>query len=177
MKSIALLSFVASVALADPCQAATYSFTGFFGETLPPGQTDYTATFDFTLPGVISLDTEIAASSMSDCSTHASACVGATFYMDAAAAGLDPEHPDWQAIALSTSSVTTYYYFEAPAFAVPGVHASVGVGNPGTLTVSPSAVPEPGSPGLMLSALGLLLGVSTSLRRRDRASPALGLDA
>jgi len=163
MKSITILAFAAGLALTIPCRAATYSFSGFFGEPLPPGQTDYTATFDFTIPGEITSDTTIAASSMSECMTHASPCVSATFYMDSAAAGLS-SHSDWEALGLSTSTTTAYYYFEGPAFGVDGTHADVDGDGPATLTVSASAVPEPAS--LALIGLGLPLLLVASVKRR-----------
>jgi hypothetical protein len=165
MKSTLLVAMIAAgLAISLPGHAATYSFSGFFGETLPPGQTDYTATFSFTTTGFITSDTTILASEMTECSTHASACASATFYTNAAAAGLSPDHPDREAIAFSGQYSTSYYYFEAPAFTVDGVHTAVqGVG-PGTLTVNASAVPEP-SP-IALLGVGLPVLMVASIRRR-----------
>jgi len=163
LKSI-LATMVAGLAISTATHAATYSFTGFFGEPLPPGQTDYTATFSFSTAGYITSDTVILASAMKTCTTHASACASATFYSDAAAAGLAPAHPEWEAIGFTSQYSTSYYYFDAPTFTVDGTHTSVfGVG-PGTLTISPSAIPEPSQTILLGAGLPLLFAAFT--RRR-----------
>jgi len=157
---------VATVAIAvSQCgHAATYSFTGFFGESLPPGQSDYSATFELTLPAPVTVDTTVLAAGLTSCMTHAEACTAVTFYVDASVAGLSPGN-DWQAIGLSTASVTSYYYFQPSSFTTDGVYDVVGF-NPATLTVSGvSAVPEPAAAAMFgIAALGL-----AAIGRRRRA--------
>ena len=163
MKSIkTMAALAAGLAFAVSSHAATYSFSGFFGEASPSG--DFTATFSFTVPAVIGADTTIAAADMTQCQTPAGQCVSAAFYMDAAAAGLAPEHPEWEAIGFSNDSGTSYYYFDASTFATDGVHADVfGIG-PATLDVNTAAaVPEPAPVSMALAGLGLL---GLALRRR-----------
>lgn len=155
----------AAIAISQCGHAATYSFTGFFGESLPPGQSDYTATFELTLPGPVTAQTTIPAADLTSCMTHAEACTAVTFYPDAAAAGLAPA-TDWQAIGLSTASVTTFYYFDPSSFTTDGVYGEVAGFNPATLTVSDvSAVPEPTAAAMFgIATLGL-----AAIGRRRRA--------
>jgi hypothetical protein len=127
------------------------------------------ATFRFSIASPISADTTIAASAMTSCMTHASACESATFYIDAAAAGLAPDHHDWQGVELASAYSASYYYFEAPTFTADGMHADVfGVG-PATLTVDAPPVAEPATIALLGAGLPLLLAASR--RKRGVATP------
>lgn len=158
-----LAALAAGLALSLQCQAATYSFSGFFGEPLPPGD-DYTATFTVSLASPVATDLTLDAGQLSNCATPRGHCTGVSFYVDAAAAGLAPDHPDWEALALSNDhGYTIYYYFEDPAFTVDGVYAEQ-LNGASTLRVSDvSAVPEPASAAFAAAGLLLLAG---RLRRR-----------
>lgn len=160
IKTMAALA--ASLAFAASAHAATtYSFSGFFGQPSPSG--DFTATFSITVPSLITADTVIDASGMTQCQTPVGACTSVGFYVDAAAAGFAPEHPEWEAIAFSNDQGTSYYYFDGTTFTTDGVHSDVfGIG-PATLDVRTAAVPEPASMSLLLAGLGLM-GVAA--RRR-----------
>jgi hypothetical protein len=131
--------------------AVTYSFLAPFASG-----------FDLTVANDIDSDTEIGASMMTSCWSISGSCESATFYMNAAAAGLGP-HPDWEAIGLRTTNGTTfYYYFEAPAFATEGVNPSVYGAGYASLKVT--SIPEPSS--LLLMSAGLGLGLFQVLARR-----------
>lgn len=164
MKSIkTMAALAAGLAFAVSSHAATYSFSGFFGEPSPPGD-DYTATFSFSLPAPITADATVAAASMSQCRTPLGACIAASFYVDAAAAGLAPGHPDWEAVSLSnTDGYTVYWYFDATTFTTDGAHDAVFGDGPATLTALTSALPEPAPASLALAGLALL---GTAPRRR-----------
>jgi len=152
-KALACAAFALSTVSAHA--TVTYSFSGFFGETLPPGQTDYSATFELTLPDFITSNTTVLAGDMLSCSTHASPCVDATFYIDAKAEGFTADD-GLQALVLSTSKVGTYYYFSAPAFTTVGTHSMFYPWNPATLTVTVAAVPEPETYAYLLGGLAVL---------------------
>lgn len=170
MKPLKLLlaGFAAWGALIGPCAAATYSFSGFFGEVLPPGRTDHTATFSVTFEDFVRVDASLPASALSNCSAPATPCARVDFFLDARASGLTLD-AGVEAIALtSTGGTTGYFYFESPAFATPGTYESMYGFNPGTLIV---AVPEPDIAVLTLAGLPLLL-LAARLRRRKRVSPS-----
>ena len=155
----------AAIAISQCGHAATYSFTGLFGEALPPGQSDYTATFELTLAAPVTVDETVPAADLTSCMTHAEACTAVTFYVDAAAAGLAPG-TDWQAISLSTASLTAFYYFSPSAFTTDGVYGELAGFNPATLSVSgASAVAEPTAGAMFgIATLGLI-----AIGRRRRA--------
>ncbi len=158
---------LAGAALAFQCQAVTYSFTGFFGEPLPDGQLDQTASFMLSLPDFITSNTQVLVTSMDSCQTPASPCANATFHVDAAADGLTDEK-GVQALELSSLSGYTFYYYFAPsAFGSAGTYDSLYGFDSASLV---AAVPEPGSYALM--ALGLGLIAVRSWRRRPSAGVA-----
>lgn len=164
-KRLALL--LAGAVLSFQSYAATYTFSGFFGELLPPGETDYTVTFSLWLPDFVVANTLIPASAISSCTTHASPCASVTFHVDAAADGLVLD-PGVQAIEFtSVSGLSGYYYFSAPAFATPGSYASLYGFNPATLVVS---VPEPSTYYCLL--LGIVITTAVARRSQARALPS-----
>jgi hypothetical protein len=161
----AIAVFFACAATAGPCAAVTYTFSGFFGETLPPGQTDYTATFTLEVADFITADVTFPASALISCSGPVTPCASATFVIDAFAAGFYSD-PGYEAIILaSTGGWSIYYYFAEPAFATPGSYTSLV--NPGTLLVT--AVPEPSTVVLMLAGIPMLLGAGRLRRQRSCA--------
>jgi hypothetical protein len=150
--TISALALAAGLAFSVSGHAAvTYSFFAPFASG-----------FDLTVANDITSDTEIGASMMTSCWSISGTCESATFYMNAAAAGLGPE-PDWEAIGLrTTGGSTSYYYFEGPAFDTEGMNPSVDGADYASLTVT--SVPEPTS--LLLMSAGLGLGLFQVLARR-----------
>ncbi|NRR32785.1 hypothetical protein HSX11_21695 [Oxalobacteraceae bacterium] len=146
-------------ALAD----AHYSFKGFW-----PGQDDTLpraggASFELTLPEPFTVDTTIQASQMSSCQILSLECQKAFFIMDAAVLGIAQHHVP--ALALSNlTGLTTYYYFDGPAYTSSGSYANYYDFHPSVMV---SVVPELSSYQTLLGGLLLLAGLGT-LRRRQR---------
>lgn len=149
-------------------QAVTYTFSGFFGEPLPPGRSDYTASFSVSLPDFVSSNQFVPVAEMQTCIAPASPCVGATFHVDAKGDGLTLD-PGVQAVEFkSAAGYSGYYYFSAPAFSTPGSYSSLYGFNPATLVVT---VPEASSFAYLSIGLAFA-GGNVAWRRRRRVVQA-----
>lgn len=164
MKSIARFGVLATIAtLSINCHAVTYTFAGFFNENNYPLGADNTATFTLSTPSYVVSNASFAASSMVSCHTPVLQCASASFFIDAAAEGFT-DVPDVQAITLTSTGVTTgYFYFSPSAFTTPGTHNSLFGFNPATLVV---AVPELSGTAYMLLGLSI---ASFAVRRHRRS--------
>jgi len=109
-----LATLAATALMSLPSSATvTYAYSNIFDS----------GTFALSVPDFIRSDTFIPVSDMTECTMPLGSCVGVRFYSDAAADGLAPDHPDWEALALISSRTGgRIYYFEWPAFLQPGTY-------------------------------------------------------
>lgn len=158
----AVVAIVGSALGPSSCLADTiYTFSGnitpyYF---LPTGAAQ---SFTYTAPSLITQDTFVPASALSECSTgYYATCGGINFLPSSPGYGVPGQVVQ---IAFSDGVVNPNYYFPLVAFTVPGTYSTIDYqgANTGTLIVTNTATqtPEPGSAMLLMFPLaGLVLAM------------------
>jgi len=158
----AVVVIVGSALAPSSCLADTiYAFSGnitpyYF---LPTGAAQ---SFTYTAPSLITQDTFVPVSTLSECSTgYYATCGGINFLPSSPGYGVPGQVVQ---IAFSDGVVNPNYYFPLVAFTVPGTYSTIDYqgANTGTLIVTNTATqtPEPGSAMLLMFPLaGLVLAM------------------
>lgn len=165
-RSLLTLATIATLTASGAASAQVrYDFTAF--SSFDINGEKFSGSFSVELPGFVTMDTSVPATSLLSCTVVTSPaapaqCRNQEFLFGVAAGtttisfGVQTDlNPD----------LGIFYYFDGAAFSTPGTHDSMFFGNDqaGRLTVS--VVPEPGQWALL--ALGLAVVGARTRRQRD----------